>query len=334
MAGGTFFCWWKQILGRKETKRTMCSIHVRHLCCVHTPASCGRKRTISRVTRWQRTRRFSRWPGLHVPELQYHVRRESSNVVGASDDKRNSPVRNDTVEAIEDNGILIGSVGLFALWGALVGYAFLLSPNQVPQFDSYLLRKFLNLEDDGVSINTVFTSLFYVMGLWPVIYTALLIPAGKSKGLPVMPFVALSYGIGAFGLLPFMALWKPDGTVTSLPPDSKEELEGVKNVVTRGMENPFVAWGILAGVLFCIGNAAFAGSTQWKDYVTLFWMSRFVHVTSIDFMTLSLLAPFWMENDAKLRNWDGRDSPVFTLLQFTPVLGPAIYLVLRPKADL
>jgi len=233
---------------------------------------------------------------------------------------------------IEDNGILIGSLGLFALWGGLLAYALLLSPNQVPQFDMYLLRKFLNLEEpDGVSINVVFTSLFYIMGLWPLMYTALLIPAAKNKTVPAMPFVALSYGIGAFGLLPFMALWRPDGTVTegSLPPRD-EETEGLGNVITKGMENRFVAYGILAGAMFCVGSAAFAGSTQWKDYVTLFFMSRFVHVTSVDFMTLTLLAPFWMENDARLRRWSGVGTWKMAGLQCLPVLGPALYLCLRP----
>ena len=271
------------------------------------------------------------WPRTYVQGPRVGglgSRRSGITRSGRGDD---TSVQNDAIEVIEDNGILIGSVGLFALWGALLTYALVLSPNQVPQFDAYLLRKFLNLEDDGVSINVVFTSLFYIMGLWPLMYTALLIPAGKTRGLRVMPFVALSYGIGAFGLLPFMALWKPDDTITSLPPEGKD-LEGMGNLVTRGMENPYVAWGILGGALVCLGSAATAGSSQWHDYFTLFWMSRFVHVTSIDFLTLSVLAPFWMDNDAKLRNWQGRDSALFTVLQLVPVLGPAIYLVLRPKA--
>ncbi len=279
--------------------------------------------TSRRVVKW--TERSVRYPRVGGPV----VTRTSGIVLARGKD--DTSVQNDAIEIIEDNGILIGSVGLLALWGALLVYALVFSPNQVPQFDSYLLRKFLNLEDDGVSINTVFTSLFYIMGLWPLMYTALLIPAGKTRGLRVMPFVALSYGIGAFGLLPFMALWRPDDTIKSLPPEG-EDLEGGKNIIARGMENPLVAWGILGGALYCVGTAALASNTQWHDYVTLFWMSRFVHVMSIDFMTLSVLAPFWMDNDAKLRNWAGRDTPLFTLLQLVPVLGPATYLVLRPKA--
>ena len=37
---------------------------------------------------------------------------------------------------------------------------------------------------------------------------------GKNKTVPAMPFVSLSYGIGAFGLLPFVALWRPDETLS------------------------------------------------------------------------------------------------------------------------
>jgi hypothetical protein len=34
--------------------------------------------------------------------------------------------------------------------------------------------------DDGVQINAVFTQLFFIMGLWPAIYAALLIPSARS----------------------------------------------------------------------------------------------------------------------------------------------------------
>ena len=80
-----------------------------------------------------------------------------------------------------DNDGLIGSVGLFALYGAIAAYVFLWSPNQTPLRDSYFLEKIVGLgQADGVAINAVFTQLFFVMGIWPMIYTALLIPAGKS----------------------------------------------------------------------------------------------------------------------------------------------------------
>ncbi len=60
---------------------------------------------------------------------------------------------------------------------------------------------------------------------------------------------------------------------------------------------------------------------------------RFINVMTVDFLTLSALAPFWMSNDATLRRWEGRDS-LLPLLSVLPVLGPCIYLCLRPRAKL
>ena len=39
--------------------------------------------------------------------------------------------------------------------------------------------------------------LFLIMGVWPIVYTALLIPAGRSaNGVPAWPFVTASYAVG------------------------------------------------------------------------------------------------------------------------------------------
>lgn len=56
-------------------------------------------------------------------------------------------------------------------------------------------------------------------------------------------------------------------------------------------------------------------------------------VMTIDFLTLTTLAPFWMANDAALRKWDQRDS-LLPILSVLPVFGPIIYLCLRPKAQI
>ena len=65
--------------------------------------------------------------------------------------------------------------------GVAAGYAFFVSPNQTPYRDMYFLEKLSGLGvNDGVQINAVFTQLFFVMGLWPCIYAALLIPSARS----------------------------------------------------------------------------------------------------------------------------------------------------------
>lgn len=58
-----------------------------------------------------------------------------------------------------------------------------------------------------MKINAVFTQLFFIMGVWPLVYTALLIPSGKSgNGVPAWPFVTLSYAVGEAAAL--MARWR------------------------------------------------------------------------------------------------------------------------------
>ena len=45
----------------------------------------------------------------------------------------------------------------------------------------YFLEKLLGLGvDDGVKVNTVFTRLCWLMGVWPAVYASLLLPTAKS----------------------------------------------------------------------------------------------------------------------------------------------------------
>ena len=55
-------------------------------------------------------------------------------------------------------------------------------------------------------MNPVFFSLFNMMGVYPAVYAALLVPGGRSAGgLPAWPFITGSFFLGAFALLPYMA---------------------------------------------------------------------------------------------------------------------------------
>jgi hypothetical protein len=128
-----------------------------------------------------------------------------------------------------------------------------------------------------------------------------------------------------------MALWQQPNNPPELPP-AKDDMQGTNNLLLRGMESPITAYALLAGTLYCVGSAALAGSAAWNEYFKLLLESRFVHVTTVDFLTLTTLAPFWMANDAALRRWPQQESllPVLSLL---PLVGPVIYLCLRPKAE-
>ena len=79
--------------------------------------------------------------------------------------------------------------------------------------------------------------MFNIIGLYTFFFQCLLIPGGRSANkVPAWPFVVLSFGLGAFALLPYMALWRPDRTMKL--PLAPEEL--VRYDTAPG---GFSAWG-------------------------------------------------------------------------------------------
>ncbi|RYR72985.1 hypothetical protein Ahy_A02g007239 [Arachis hypogaea] len=76
----------------------------------------------------------------------------------------------------------------------------------------YFLKKLLNLKgDDGFKMNEVLVSLWYIMVLWPLGYSMLLLSTRKSSKskVPVWPFLLLSCFGSAYALLPYFILWNP-----------------------------------------------------------------------------------------------------------------------------
>ncbi|XP_042521148.1 uncharacterized protein LOC122094417 [Macadamia integrifolia] len=224
-----------------------------------------------------------------------------------------------------DTGDWTTSALLFGFWAGLMYYVFMLTPNQTPSRDMYFLQKLLNLKgDDGFIMNEVLVSLWYIMGLWPLLYCMLLLPSGRSSRskIPAWPFLVLSFFGGAYALIPYFVIWKP-------PPPPIEEAE-----LGRWPLN-FLDSKITAGILFAagLGIIAYAGLASgdvWKEFYQYFRESKFIHVTCLDFALLSTFAPFWVYNDMTSRNWSDKGSWLQPI-SLVPFLGPALYVILRPS---
>ncbi|KAJ3693222.1 hypothetical protein LUZ60_008702 [Juncus effusus] len=214
---------------------------------------------------------------------------------------------------------------VFGIWAGLIYYVFKLAPNQTPYRDMYFLQKLLNLRaDDGFKMNEVLVSLWYIMGLWPLIYSMLLLPTGRSSKskIPVWPFVLLSFIGGAYALIPYFVLWKP-------PPPPIDEDE-ITKLPLNILESRITAAITLAAGLGLIGYAALAGGDSWKEFFQYFRESKFIHATCIDFCLLSTFAPFWVYNDITARRWTNKGSWLVPVA-LVPFLGPALYILLRPS---
>ncbi|XP_020231115.1 uncharacterized protein LOC109811714 [Cajanus cajan] len=217
------------------------------------------------------------------------------------------------------------SILLFLLWAALIYYVFFLTPNQTPSRDFYFLKKLLNLiGEDGFRMNEVLVSLWYIMGLWPLVYSMLLLPTGRSSktNIPVWPFLILSFFGGAYALLPYFVLWNPPA-----PPIEETQL---KTWPLNFLESKVTAAISLAAGVALITYAGLAGQDVWKEFYQYFRESKLIHITSIDFTILSTFAPFWVYNDMTARKWFDKGSWLLPI-SLIPFLGPSLYLLLRPS---
>ena len=201
---------------------------------------------------------------------------------------------------------------LAALWLGFVGYAFGLAPPAQPDTTSLIL----NLSTgQWQGLNPLVVALFNVMGVWPVIYASVLLLDGQSQSFPAWPFVAQSFGLGAFALLPYLILRKAAPTFVG------EKTSFLQIVTSRWVG---LGCAIAAAILLTYGLT----QGHWADFAAQWHSSRFIHVMSLDFCLLCLLFPLVLGDDMARRQL--QNPPLFWAVSLIPVLGPALYLVLRP----
>ncbi|CAI5945175.1 unnamed protein product [Closterium sp. NIES-64] len=140
--------------------------------------------------------------------------------------------------------------------------------------------------------------------------------------IPAWPFLIASFFAGAFALLPFFALWTPGKA--AVPTEEERGKVGLKV-----LESKVTSALLLLAASGLVISAATAPSTDWLEFLQYFQESLLIHVTSMDFVLLNMFLPFWLFNDMAYRNWAPRDS-WGVALPFLPVIGPALYLVMRP----
>lgn len=198
------------------------------------------------------------------------------------------------------------------LWLGLITYAFFLAPSD--RADTFELIKNLST-GQWQGINPIVVALFNIMGVWPLIYSAVVFIDGRGQKIPAWPFATASFAVGAFALLPYLALRKPN-----------KEFVGKKNILLKLLDSR------VTGVALAIGTAilvayGFRGG-DWGNFVQQWQTSRFIHVMTLDFCLLSLLFPTLLGDDMARRGWN--NSQLFWLFALIPLFGPLIYLCVRP----
>lgn len=199
------------------------------------------------------------------------------------------------------------------LWLGFTAYAVLLAPPDRP--DTLTLIQNLSTGNwDG--INPLVIALFNIMGVLPMLYACFLLIDGRGQSVRAFPFVMGSFLVGAFALLPYLALRQPS-------PNFKGEKTGLLRLVDSRWTGRAIA--LITLVLLTYGIT----QGNWSDFVQQWQTSRFIHVMSLDFCLLCLLIPALLGDDMERRGL--KDNGLFWAIALTPLLGAATYLSIRPE---
>lgn len=207
---------------------------------------------------------------------------------------------------------MVRRAGLGLLWLGFVVYAFgFAPPNQPNTFD--LIMRLSSGQWEG--INPAVVALFNLMGIWPLVYAAMVLIDGQQQSFPAWPFVVGSFGVGAFLLLPYLILRTPSA-----------QFDGPKGGLISLLDSRWLGWGLTAIATLLIGYGLIAG--DWSDFAQQWQTSRFIHVMSLDFCLLCGLVPALLGDDMARR---GLKRPaIFWTVTLLPLIGPSLYLALRP----
>jgi hypothetical protein len=200
------------------------------------------------------------------------------------------------------------------LWLGFISYAFFFAPPEQP--DTFELIKNLST-GNWQGINPLIISLFNIMGIWPFIYSAVVFFDGRGQKIPAWPFASGSFALGAFSLLPYLALRENNQTFV-----------GEKNLFLKILDSRIL------GILLTIGATVlliFGLQGNWGDFLQQWQSNRFIHVMSLDFVMLSLLFSTLLGDDMKRRGW--QNNQLFWLFAI-PLLGALIYLCIRPPVKI
>lgn len=203
-------------------------------------------------------------------------------------------------------------IALGLLWAGFVAYAFLLAPPNQP--DTFELIKDLST-GQWQGINPLVVALFNLMGVIPMIYSCLLFLDGRVQKVPAWIFASASFGVGAFALLPYLALRQSNGTFV-----------GEKNWFLKLLDSRWTGAILALGAIALLLYGITAG--DWSNFVQQWRSDRFIHVMSLDFCLLCLLFSTLLRDDMARRGL--QDDRIFWAVSLLPLVGTVAYLALRP----
>ncbi len=207
---------------------------------------------------------------------------------------------------------MLRKVAFGLIWISFVTYALIFAPPNQP--DTFELIKNMST-GEFAGINPLIIALFNLMGILPIIYGCMLFIDGRGQKIPAWLFVGASFALGAFALLPYLALRQ-----------NNSSFEGKKDWFLQLQDSRWLGCLLTVAAIGLIVYGSLKG--DWADFAQQWQTSRFIHVMSLDFCLLCVLFPTLLGDDLARR---GVENPLFfRVVSLFPLVGALLYLCLRP----
>ena len=207
---------------------------------------------------------------------------------------------------------MLRKIAFGLLWLGFVVYAFFLAPPDQP--GTFELIKNISI-GQWQDVNPLVIALFNLMGIWPLIYSAVVFIDGRGQKIPAWLFSTVSFAVGAFALLPYLALREPNN-----------QFLGQKNTLLKLLDSRVTGFVLTVATVILVAYGLRAG--DWGSFLQEWQTNRFINVMSLDFCLLCLLFPALLGDDMARRSW--KNPQFFWLITLIPLFGPLVYLSVRP----
>jgi hypothetical protein len=201
--------------------------------------------------------------------------------------------------------------GWLLAWGAFFAYAALAAPPDDPALTRALVKG--SLSGDFGGVDRSIAAVFSMLGVVPVLASSFVLRDAAPRRLPGWPFALAMFVVGAFALLPWLAL-RNLGARRDEPRDAGR--------VRRLLAHRLAAWGIVVALVGLVVWGSLAGSAQ--AYVHALQSTSMVNVMSVDLVVCSALL-FVLVEEERRRAASATESSLARAVRFVPLFGPALW---------
>jgi hypothetical protein len=204
---------------------------------------------------------------------------------------------------------------LAAIWLGFVGYTLWLAPLDQPYTWSFA-QQLVTLQ--WGQINAYLLAIFWLMGVWPMIYACLMFADGRMQPFPAWPFFIGSNLTGVICLLPYLLVRRRN-----------QRFGGQRDYWFDLLERRSTGIVLLLTAIALIAFAVAVG--DWPDFWAQFHNHAFVHLITLDFCLMGLIFPLTSLLDDDMQRRQVYRSDRFWAIALVPLFGPLLYLCWRPQ---